>query len=347
MCYYYCCHYYYCYHSHSTAPNLYIPVKTEYTFDYHERAYYEGLKWNAYFFTNKKNFPGACRDPNRKFDCNSFVYSSVFPNPSHHHQIFAKSHSDGYRTAAEARQAVNTSGLNIKHFHSSTIWKRSRLVSDHIYCLRYHTKSDYCQRTVDNLVLDPYWKMIVIFLKNINEILDSFMMCNELKDILYESERNLFVCNCVCVCVCVRACACVCVCTMYCVYTYFQCNYYFQGDGYVGMMRYSATGSAYEKDMSNVIPLLNFKNRFNQYLGAYRRKLLTDMCHFDVKRNVGKWGRLRTFIERGNMYRIHYSKSSTSWTIQQNLYVGYYKKNGKRPYIYINIYIYIYCHKCW
>ena len=118
-----------------------------------------------------------------------------------------------------------------------------------------------------------------------------------------------------------------------------HCNYYFQGDGHVGMMRYSATGSAYEKDMSDVIPLVNFKASFH-YLDPYRRKLLTDMCHFDVKRNAGKWGRLRTFIERGNMYRMHYSKSSTTWTIQQTLYVGYYNKNGKLEYI-------IYCHKSW
>ena len=99
------------------------------------------------------------------------------------------------------------------------------------------------------------------------------------------------------------------------------------------MMRYSATGSAYEKDMSDVIPLLNFKNKFDRYLDPYRRRLLTEMCHFGVKRNVGKWGRLKTFIEHGNMYRLHYPKSSSSWTIQQKLYVGYYKNNGKWPYI--------------
>lgn len=222
--------------SHSAAPNLYIPVTTKYVSDYRERAYYEGLKWNAYFFINKKKFPEVCRDPNRIFDCNSFVYSSAFPNPSqHHHHIFTKSYSDGYRTAAEARQAVNTNGLNIKHFHSLNIaddelypfsityalWQKSRLVSGQLRCLKYHTRSNYCQRSVDNLVLDPYWKMIVIFVKHINEILDSFMMCNELKDTLYKSERNSLVCICVSVHVC------VCVCVVMCVFMYLSvCVYY-------------------------------------------------------------------------------------------------------------------------
>ena len=202
-------------------------MTTEYVFDYRERAYYEGLKWNAYFFTNKQNFAGVCRDANRLFDCSNFVYSSAFPNPSmHHHHIVTQSHSDGYRTAAEARQAVNADRLNIMHFHSlnvsddelypfsipSAIWRRTRLVSRHIICLRYHTMSDYCQRTVSDLVLDPYWKMIVIYGK---EILDSFMICDELKDTLYESERNLHVCSCVCL-VCSYVClVCSYVCLVY------------------------------------------------------------------------------------------------------------------------------------
>ena len=151
----------------------------------------------------------------------------------------------------------------------------------------------------------------------------------------------VYVCVCVCVQVCVRMCvvcvhahACVCHCTCMhaCVCPCKVYNYYFQGDGYVGMMRYSATGSAYEKDMSDVIPLLEFKNKFHRYLGPYGRRLLTEMCHFDVRRNVGKWGRLKTYIERGNMYRLHYSKPSTSWIIQQNLYVRYFNKNGKWSY---------------
>ena len=188
-------------------------MTTNYVFDYRERAYYEGLKWNDYFFTNKQNFPRVCRDANRLFDCNAFVYSNAFPNQSLHlHHIYTRSHSDGYRTAAEARQAVNADGLNIKHFHSLNVsdnelypfsnpfatWKRTRLVSGYIHCLRWHTGSDYCQRTVSDLVLDPYWKMIVIYGKYTREVLDSFMICNELKDTLYESERNLYVSSYMC-----------------------------------------------------------------------------------------------------------------------------------------------------
>ena len=206
-------------------------MTTKYVFDYRERAYYEGPKWNAYFFINKQKFPEVCRDPNRKFDCNSFVYSRAFPNPSQHtHHFFTKSRYDGYRTAADARRTVNTNGLNIKHYHSlnvsddeqfpfsstSAVWQRSRLVSSHAHCLRHHRHGDYCQRTVDNLVLDPCWKIFVILVKHINEILDNFVICNELKLTLYKSERNLYVCN-LCVCKRVHLCTCLCVHVSVCV----------------------------------------------------------------------------------------------------------------------------------
>ena len=94
------------------------------------------------------------------------------------------------------------------------------------------------------------------------------------------------------------------------------------------MMQYSASGSLYEKDMSRVIPMKNLNNKF-QY--RPKRKLKTN-CESNVKRNVGKWGRLIRFIEHGNMYQSHVPKPSSSWTVQQTLDVRYYDKNGKRPY---------------
>lgn len=93
-------------------------------------------------------------------------------------------------------------------------------------------------------------------------------------------------------------------------------------------MQYSAAGSLYEKDMSRVIPLKYFNDKF-QY--KPKRKLKTK-CSSNVKRNVGKWGKLTTFIEHGNMYRLHVPKSSSSWTVQQTLNARYHDENGKQPY---------------
>ena len=95
------------------------------------------------------------------------------------------------------------------------------------------------------------------------------------------------------------------------------------------MMRYSSTGSAYEKDMAYVIPLLNFATKFKQYKNLHKRRLLTDECQNNVKRNVGKWGIVKTFIEYGNMYRLHVPKSSDHWTVQQTMSVKYNDKSGK------------------
>ena len=92
------------------------------------------------------------------------------------------------------------------------------------------------------------------------------------------------------------------------------------------MMQYSATGSLYEKDMSSVIPLNNFNDKF-QY--QPKRKLNTK-CKSNFKRNVGKWNSLIAFIEHGNMYQLHVPKSPSSWTVQQTLNVRYYDENGKQ-----------------
>ena len=70
-------------------------------------------------------------------------------------------------------------------------------------------------------------------------------------------------------------------------------------------MQYSATGSLHEKDMAYAIPLLNIGTKFKKYESQYKERLITDRCQGDVKRNVGKWGKLQRFIEYGNMYHLH------------------------------------------
>ena len=101
----------------------------------------------------------------------------------------------------------------------------------------------------------------------------------------------------------------------------------FQDNSFVGMMRYSATGSAYEKDMSDVIPLV----KYHEEVIRPTSRLLTRKCHFNAKRNVGKWGKLNTFIEYGNMYQLHRSKPPRTWTIQQRMYARYINNFGKPP----------------
>ena len=93
------------------------------------------------------------------------------------------------------------------------------------------------------------------------------------------------------------------------------------------MMRYSATGSVYEKDMSDVVPLVKYREENLRPASG----LLTRECHFNAKRNVGKWGRLNTFIEYGNMYQLHRSKPSKTWAIQQIMYARYITKSGEPP----------------
>ena len=80
--------------------------------------------------------------------------------------------------------------------------------------------------------------------------------------------------------------------------------------------------------MSDVIPLPYVKSPF----GQYHNKLLTENCHCDVKRNLGKWGRLKTYIEYGNMYRLHDPYGAYHWTVQQTMNVEYKDKNSKHPY---------------
>ena len=93
-----------------------------------------------------------------------------------------------------------------------------------------------------------------------------------------------------------------------------------------GAMHHSATGSLYEKDMLRVIPLLNIDRKFS-YQPKHRQ--LKAKCHGDSKRNVGKWGKLLTYIEHGNMYKLHVPKSSGNWTVQQTFKVRYNDNNGK------------------
>ena len=194
-------------------------MTTEYVFDFRERAYHQRLKWVPYFFTYKKSSQ-ACRGRYRFFDCNAFVYNSVFPNSSlHQHHMYTRHYAAPYRTVAEARAEVNIrDGVNIVQYHSlnvsdnelfpfskyhGSLWDRTRLVSGQIQCVKDHDNSGYCYRSVDKLALEPYWKMTVIYGKYTHEVLDRFMISDELKDTLYKSEGMLNVCECLWVYVCV------------------------------------------------------------------------------------------------------------------------------------------------
>ena len=96
-----------------------------------------------------------------------------------------------------------------------------------------------------------------------------------------------------------------------------------------GMMHLSTTGSLYEKNMDNIIPLLKFHDKF-QHRNDYR--MMKFKCPDNFKRNVGKWGAIRSYIEYGNMYQLHVSKPASNWTVQQTMSVKQIDRNGKRPY---------------
>ena len=188
---------------HIAAPRLYIPVTTKYVFDYRERSYYQDPKWNAYFFTLKNEISGRCFG-DVSFDCNSFIYAGVFPQPSlHSNHIMTRSHSGGYRDEAAAKEATDTGRKLILHYHNLTLdladnesfpftlTKGLRLISWYMDCVYYD--NDYCLLATKHFVLDPYWELMAIYGKYTNEILDLYMISDELKATLYKSKGS-FVC---------------------------------------------------------------------------------------------------------------------------------------------------------
>ena len=211
-------------------------MSTNYVFDYRERAYYDDPKWNDYFFTRKTR---SCHGDG-SFECNAFAYNGEFPDESQNsYYIFTNFMSGGLSRAAEARQLVDTTGLGLLHYHSlelfdnetfpfvphpEALWNKTRLVSGHLQCLQT-ASSDYCQTSVTNLVLNPYWEMILVYGKSTGKFLNAFMISDELKEALIKSEGItvcvvcvVYVCVCVvcvyvcCVCVSVLMCMCVCMC---------------------------------------------------------------------------------------------------------------------------------------
>lgn len=115
------------------------------------------------------------------------------------------SYSGGYRTLPRGQES---GGLPVYSYKSldipdtekfpfanpDAVWQRSRLTSAQAKC-RHN-----CQAGVDRIVLDPYWELVVIFGNytgyHHGEVLDSFMLCNDLKDTLYKSEGIGIVCVC-------------------------------------------------------------------------------------------------------------------------------------------------------
>lgn len=198
---------------------MYIPVaETKYVFDYRERAYYREPKWDAYFFTWKMKYLVACHN-NASFDCNMFQYSKVLPKPSlQHHHFTSNALSDGYKLGG-----IESYGLNLLQYHQfilpenkqfyKTIPRNLRNIYDFYYefedCYRHTKWYIKCynswldrqtwtrvlrQHNVTALVLDPYWKLINIFEKYTGEVLDRFMISNELPKTVYKSE-GISVCS--------------------------------------------------------------------------------------------------------------------------------------------------------
>jgi len=192
-------------------------VTTKYTFDYRERAYYTDPKWNAYFFTWKKEYSEVCHDKT-SFDCNMYVYSRVLPDQSvHSHHVIIEKRSNGFK------DNVHNYGMNLIFYHQLPIPRnkqflyripsdmeyRHEFYSEFIRCL--HARHDhtpaYCRssrwedslqkrvpRNLTTLVLRPFWKLAVIFGKHTGEVLDHFMTCDELPRTVYLSE-GLKVCS--------------------------------------------------------------------------------------------------------------------------------------------------------
>ena len=97
-----------------------------------------------------------------------------------------------------------------------------------------------------------------------------------------------------------------------------------------GMMHYGFSGSLYEKNIAQVIPLFNFTVKFWPYWYiSYKRLIRYLPCQSILKRNIGKWGILHHYVEHGNMYRSHVPKPSSYWTIQQTVNVNYTDKYGE------------------
>jgi len=198
-------------------------VTTKYTFDYRERAYYTDPKWNAYFFTWEKKYAEKCSDST--FDCNTFEHNKHPPQQSlHRHQFTSETSSDGYEPLLMSIPRY-LHVLNI-YYHNYPFaksrfpikqipWaqkKEFEFYTEFIRCLNTGggRTPEYCVFNQINgywryllaLVLEPYWKLTVIYGKYTGEVLDHFMTCHELPQTFYMNE-DIKVCNYM-VCLCIQ-----------------------------------------------------------------------------------------------------------------------------------------------
>lgn len=208
---------------------MYIPVKTKYVFDYRERGYYEIPKWIAYFFTWKNEYSQVCRN-NASFDCGMFQYSGVFPRPSlHAHHVTTESFSAGYRVTDHVHNYEN---VTYQLYHQFVLPENKQfytfklpnsLLYKHEYytifqacikregraCFKYaldHFRNVHIHRDLKVLILDPYWKLIGIRGKYSGEVLDHYIISEELTKTVYRSI-GINVCGYnISLCICVIAC---------------------------------------------------------------------------------------------------------------------------------------------
>jgi len=99
------------------------------------------------------------------------------------------------------------------------------------------------------------------------------------------------------------------------------------------MMQYARTGSLYERDWSQVIPLINFADRFTKVTDNLSEGVATCTCHY--RGFNGRWGTHTKMTELANLYRLHVPFDVGAWSVQQTPNVTYVDKYGKYIFVYL------------
>ena len=92
-------------------------------------------------------------------------------------------------------------------------------------------------------------------------------------------------------------------------------------------MQYTRTGSLYERDWSQAIPLIDFTDQFTEVTKNLFEGVETCTCHYHGFH--GRWGTHKKMTELANLYRLHVPFDVGAWSVQQTPNITYMDKYGK------------------
>ena len=94
-----------------------------------------------------------------------------------------------------------------------------------------------------------------------------------------------------------------------------------------GIMQYTRTGSLFERDWSQAIPMINFTKWFAEVTNGLSDGVATCLCHYDGIN--GRYGTHKKMTELANLYRLHVPLDVGAWSAQHTSDVTYVDEFGK------------------